>query len=60
MQIKRTAFAGPYPLSSLSTAFNLDYYGAVIRAATTPRGRAAAARATLGSVGAYYSGRWHH
>jgi Flp pilus assembly CpaE family ATPase len=30
-QIKRTVSRGTYPLSSESTAFNLDYYGAAVR-----------------------------
>jgi autotransporter family porin len=32
MQLKHTALPGSYPLSQQSTAFNVDYYGARIRA----------------------------
>lgn len=32
MQLKHTALPGSYPLSQQNTAFNVDYYGARIRA----------------------------
>lgn len=67
-QIKRTAHPGTYPLSARSTAFNLDYYGAVMRCYMAglaqwlnddPRGRKYEAGDLWGSVGAWYSGHWY-
>ena len=67
MQIRR-----PYhccvPLAARSTAFNVDYYGAIIRSYfdgrerwlnTVERGRPYRAGDLWGSVGAWFSGRWH-
>jgi hypothetical protein len=67
-QIKRSAHPGTYPLSARSTAFNLDYYGSVIRcylAGGAPwLDRVEHARPyergdLWGSIGAWYSGRWY-
>jgi hypothetical protein len=67
MQVKR----GPhccYPATRLSTAFNVDYYGAWLRAVydgrsrwlnTVPRGRRYRRGDLWGSVGVWYSGRFH-
>jgi hypothetical protein len=69
MQIKRTSLLGTYPASQLSTAFNLDVYGATIRAyydgcatwlETVPTGRAYVSGDLWGSIGAWYAGRWHN
>lgn len=70
MQVKVTAFSGTWPLARLSTAFNVDFYGAVFRnyydgAATwlnTVSGNGGAYRAgdLWGSIGAWFSGRWHN
>jgi hypothetical protein len=66
-QIRRPYHCCPY-LARHSTAFNADYYGAIIRAYydgrqtwlnTVPRGRDYAAGDLWGSVGAWFSGRWH-
>jgi hypothetical protein len=55
-------------LAASSTAFNADYYGAIIRAYydgretwlnTVERGRDYRAGDLRGSVGAWFSGRWH-
>jgi hypothetical protein len=66
MQVKR----GPhccFPATRRSTAFNVDYYGAWLRAAydgrfrwlnTVPRGERYRAGDLWGSVGVWYSGRW--
>jgi hypothetical protein len=66
MQVKR----GPhccFPATRRSTAFNVDYYGAWLRAAydgrlrwlnTVPRGERYRAGDLWGSVGLWYSGRW--
>jgi hypothetical protein len=68
MQIKRTSLAGTFPTSQLSTAFNLDVFGATIRAYydgcatwldTVPTGRTYAVGDLWGSIGAWYAGRWH-
>ena len=68
MQIKR----GPhccYPTTRRSTAFNVDYYGAWLRAAydgryrwlnTVERGDRYARGDLWGSVGTWYSGRWRY
>ena len=67
MQVKR----GPhccYPATRLSTAFNVDYYGAWLRSVydgrsrwlnTVPRGRHYSRGDLWGSVGVWYSGRWY-
>jgi hypothetical protein len=67
MQVKR----GPhccYPATRLSTAFNVDYYGAWLRSVydgrsrwlnTVPRGRRYRAGDLWGSIGVWYSGRWY-
>ena len=67
MQVKR----GPhccYPATRLSTAFNVDYYGAWLRSVydgrsrwlnTVPRGRRYERGDLWGSIGVWYSGRWH-
>ena len=56
-----------YPLSARSTAFNVDYYAANLRATydglygwlnTVPHGRTYRAGDLWGSVGDWYSGRW--
>jgi hypothetical protein len=67
MQMRR-----PYhcclPLMQDDTAFNVDYYGAILRAYyagkqgwlnTTPRGRDYRAGDLWGSIGVWASGRWH-
>ena len=68
MQIKRTVHHGTAPLSRLSTAFNLDYYGALFRyyydgeagwLNHEQRGEPYRAGDEWGSVGAHYAGRWH-
>ena len=68
MQIKR----GPhccFPTTRRSTAFNLDYYGAWLRAVYdgrlgwlnhVERGERYRRGDLWGSVGVWYSGRWHH
>lgn len=66
-QIKRTVHAGTHPLSELSTAFNADYYGAVLRTymdGHTPwvedveHGRPYEEDDLWGAVGAHFAGRW--
>ena len=56
------------PLISSSSAFNADYYGAILRSYydgrqtwlnTVERGRQYRAGDLWGSVGAWFSGRWH-
>ena len=56
------------PLAKGSTAFNADYYGAILRAFydgkqgwlnTVPRGRQYARGDLWGSIGVWASGRWH-
>jgi hypothetical protein len=68
MQIKRTFHAGTFPLSRESTAFNLDYYGAVFRhyfdgkapwLGDVERGEPYRSGDVWGSVGAHFAGRWH-
>ena len=68
MQLKRTVHRGTAPLSALSTAFNLDYYGAVFRyyydgrarwLGREERGEPYRAGDQWGSIGAHYAGRWH-
>ena len=67
-QMRRPYHCCPF-LSAHDTAFNADYYGAIIRAyydgrqdwLNTVSGNGARYRAgdLWGSVGAWYSGRWH-
>ncbi len=70
MQIKSTVSKGTYPLSQLSTAFNVDYYAASFRyyydgAATWLNdpccfsGTTYEAGDVWGSVGAWFAGRWY-
>jgi hypothetical protein len=67
-QIKTTYHAGTYPLSSTSTAFNADYYGALFRyyydgharwLDTKEKGQPYTAGDLWGSIGAHFAGRWH-
>jgi hypothetical protein len=68
MQVKTTVFPGTWPLARDSTAFNVDFYGAVFREyydgqatwLNTVSGNGAAYRAGdfWGAVGAWFSGRW--
>jgi hypothetical protein len=68
MQIRAKYHPGTFPLSRESTAFNLDYYGAVIRSYydgretwlnTVEHGQPYAAGDIWGALGAWFSGRWH-
>jgi hypothetical protein len=70
MQIKSTVSKGTYPLSRLSTAFNVDYFAASIRyyydgAATWLNdpccfsGTTYKAGDIWGSAGAWFAGRWY-
>lgn len=68
MQIKRGAHCC-FPLSRRSTAFNVDYYAATLRSIYDgrarwlngeQRGRRYRRGDLWGSVGVWYSGRWHH
>jgi len=68
MQVKR----GPhccFPTTRRSTAFNLDYYGAYLRSVydgrarwlnNVERGQQYVRGDLWGSVGVWYSGRWHY
>ena len=56
------------PLSSTSTAFNADYYGALFRyyydgharwLDTKEKGQPYTAGDLWGSIGAHFAGRWH-
>lgn len=67
MQVKRGHHCC-YPATRLSTAFNVDYYGAWLRSVydgtarwlnSVPRGRRYERGDLWGSVGLWYSGRWH-
>ena len=67
MQVKRGKHCC-YPATRLSTAFNVDYYGAWLRTVydgklgwlrTMPKGRPYRRGDLWGSVGTWYSGRWH-
>lgn len=63
MQIKSTVSRGTAPLSSDSTAFNLDYYGATLRyyydgCATWLSGGYSSGD-MWGAIGAWFSGGWH-
>jgi hypothetical protein len=66
-QIRRPYHCCPF-LARHSTAFNADYYGAILRSYydgrqtwlnTIPGGNRYAAGDLWGSVGAWFSGRWH-
>jgi autotransporter family porin len=69
MQVKRTAWHGTSPIAKKSTSFNIDVYGAALRSyydgqATwlndvSGNGAGYQAGDLWGSVGAWYSGRWH-
>ena len=68
MQVKSTVHTGTFPLSRDSTAFNADFYAAMLRyyfdgcatwLNTVERGATYAAGDFWGSVGAWYAGRWH-
>jgi len=68
MQVKKSVHTGTYPLSSQSSAFNADYYGMVARyyydgcggwLNTMDKGRTYAAGDMVGSLGAWYAGRWY-
>jgi autotransporter family porin len=67
-QIKTTFHAGTHPLSAASTAFNVDYYGALFRyyfdgharwLNDMDKGQNYASGDLWGAVGAHYAGRWH-
>lgn len=67
-QVKRTNHAGTFPLSRDSTAFAVDYVGAMLRYYLNgcgdwlnemERGQPYAAGDLWGSLGAWFSGRWH-
>lgn len=67
-QVKSTVHRGTAPLSKESTAFNADYWAAVVRdyydgrstwLNDVERGRDYAAGDLWGSIGAWYAGRWH-
>jgi hypothetical protein len=67
-QIKTTFHAGTYPLSNTSTAFNIDYYGALFRyyyegharwLNDMDKGQNYTAGDQWGAIGAHYAGRWH-
>jgi hypothetical protein len=67
MQMRRP-FHCCLPLSRTSTAFNVDYYGGILRSYyagkqewlnTVPRGRDYRKGDLWGSVGAWFTGRWH-
>lgn len=67
-QIKTTYHAGTYPLSSTSTAFNADYYGALFRyyydghatwLDNKEKGEPYTAGDLWGSIGTHFAGRWH-
>lgn len=67
MQIKKTVHHGTWPLSTQSTAFNVDYYGAVIRqyydghatwVMDVEHGKPYTKGDLWGAVGAHFAGRW--
>jgi hypothetical protein len=67
LQLKSTSLPGSYPLSQLSTAFNVDHSAALLRhyfegCATwlSDFNASYAAGDIIGSLGAYYSGRWYN
>lgn len=64
MQIKKTIWRGTHPLSAVSTAFNLDLCGAILRhvydgEATWLGDEGYEAHDLWGSIGYYYSGHWY-
>ncbi len=60
MQIKHCAHPGTLPYSETSTAFNLDYYGAVIRGCLNGWDYVTNTTGDLwGCVGRWYSGEWY-
>jgi hypothetical protein len=68
MQIKRTAHPGTFPLGARSTAFNVDYAGALFRSyydgeqtwlMNFEHGQPYEAADVWGSIGAHFAGRWH-
>ena len=60
MQIKWCAHPGTLPYSETSTAFNLDYYGALIRGCYNGWDYVTSNRGDLwGCVGRWYSGGWY-
>jgi hypothetical protein len=63
MQLKSSVQRGTHPLSERSTAFAVDFYGAgqrfLLEGCATYLGRGYSAGDMWGSVGAWYSGRWH-
>lgn len=68
MQVKRTAHSGTFPLSRDSTAFNADFYGAILRhyfdgcaewLNDVERGKDYVKGDLWGSVGAWFAGRWY-
>jgi hypothetical protein len=67
-QVRAKYHPGTYPISVQSTAFNADYYGAILRyyyegcamwMNTVERGQEYRAGDFYGSAGAWFSGRWH-
>ncbi len=60
MQIKWCAHPGTLPYSETSTAFNLDYYGAVMRGCLNGWDYVTNTQGDLwGCVGRWYSGQWY-
>jgi autotransporter family porin len=63
MQIKSTVWRGTSPLSRVSTAFNLDMYGAILRQCydgkATWLGNGYKGGDLWGCLGYYYSGNWY-
>src|SRR4051794_22642248 len=64
MQVKRTKWHGSYPLSELSTAFNVDLAASILRQAFDGRAdwyssEGYRAGDLWGSLGSYFSGHWH-
>jgi hypothetical protein len=66
LQIKHLFHPGTFPSSLESTAFNVDYWGAIIRSYYDGRQRWMLQHDSryrhgdlVGSVGAWFSGRWH-
>jgi hypothetical protein len=61
-QIRSTSDPGTWPLSQESTAFNVDYYGAIFRYYYDGRarwlGNGYRAGDVWGSIGAHYAGDW--
>lgn len=63
LQVKRTVHLGTYPIAELSTAFNADYWGMMVRqyldGCASWLGTGYAPGDLWGSLGAWYSGMWH-